>query len=233
MATSTDTEPQPRLPLTRRRILRAAIDLADAEGIAAVTMRRVAGELGVEAMSLYHHLDNKEDLLDGIVEELIGEIETELGGFRVDVGVEDWQPRLRHIILTARRVMLRHRWAPSVIETRTKMPPGLVRYFEMILGIMIEGGFSNDLAHHAMHALGSRALGFSQELFVPASTTEKAASDAMFAAMMSELPYMVGMLGAISHDDPDSTLGWCDDQTEFEFGIDLILDGLEARRLAG
>ncbi len=235
MVTTAEPEPQrpPRLPLTRRRILSAAIELADREGIGAVTMRRVARQLGVEAMSLYHHVANKEDLLDGMVEEIVGEIEAELGGFGVQQGAEDWQPRLRHVILTARRVMLRHPWAPAVIETRTKMPPTLVRYFEMLLGTMIEGGFGYDLAHHAMHALGSRALGFSQELFVPADPTEQEESNDMLAAMMAELPYLVGMLGAISHDDPDSTLGWCDDQTEFEFGIDLILDGLEARRVSG
>ncbi len=233
MVTKAEREPQPRLPLTRRRILGAAIELADAEGIAAVTMRRVARQLGVEAMSLYHHVANKEDLLDGMVDEIVRKIEDELGVFTVEKGTTGWQQKLRHMMLTARRVMLRHPWAPAVIETRTKMPPSLIRYFETILGTMIEGGFSYDLAHHAMHTLGSRALGFNQELFVPDTSAEEQESNEMFAAMMAELPYMVGMLSEISHDSPDSTLGWCDDQTEFEFGIDLILDGLERLRDQG
>ena len=110
------------------------------------------------------------------------------------------------------------------------MSPTLVRYFDTLLGIMIEGGFSYDLGHHAMHALGSRALGFNQELFQPddASQAEEEA-DEMLAMMAEQLPYITGMMAAIVHDDPDTTLGWCDDQTEFEFGLDLLLDGLERR----
>lgn len=85
----------------------------------------------------------------------------------------------------------------------------------------------HDLAHHALHALGSRALGFTQELFDPSS----GAGDETAAAEMAEqLPHLVGMMAEIAHDDPDSTLGWCDDQAEFEFGLDLILDGLDRMR---
>jgi hypothetical protein len=101
-------------------------------------------------------------------------------------------------------------------------------YFESLLGLFRAGGFSYDLAHHAMHALGSRALGFTQELFNPDDETvdpDKAA--AMLEQMADQLPFLTGMMMEISHDDPGSTLGWCDDQTEFEFGLDLILDGLE------
>ena len=96
---------------------------------------------------------------------------------------------------------------------------------------MRQGGFSYDLAHHAMHALGSRALGFTQELFEPddVDSGEEAASE-MLEQMASELPNLVGMMMEVGHDDPDSTLGWCDDQTEFEFGLDLILDGLDHQR---
>jgi hypothetical protein len=139
---------------------------------------------------------------------------------------------MRARILAARGVMLRHKWAPAIMETRTTMNFAVVRYYHGLLELFRAGGFSYDLAHHAMHALGSRALGFSQELFNPEpGTDDEAAGDEMLAAMASEVPLMVEMLSEIAHDDPDSTLGWCDDQTEFEFGLDIVLDGLERRRL--
>lgn len=225
------TEAQPRIPLTRDRVLRAAIDLADTAGLEAVTMRNLAHGLGVEAMSLYHHVANKETLLDGMVEMLVKEVEDEIGGFEVERGRTDWMPAMRNRILAARRVMLRHRWAPSLIETRTNMPPQLVVYFDSMLGILIEGGFSNDLGHHAMHAMGSRFLGFDQELFKPAATSDSG-NEAMLEDLVAHLPYLAAMLAEVSHDDPDSTLGWCDDQSEFEFGLDIMLEGLERRRLA-
>ncbi len=219
---------EPRLPLSRERVLAAAVELADTDGIEALTMRNLAGALGVEAMSLYYHVANKEALLDGVVETIIGEIEDELGGFDVVKGERDWKRVLRHRILTARRVLLRHPWAPAVIETRTTMTPTLLRYMDTLLGILIEGGFSNDLGHHAMHALGSRALGFNQELFAPDDASEgDEEATAMLAELGPQIPYIVGMMVEVAHDDPDSTLGWCDDQSEFEFGLDLILNGLE------
>lgn len=231
MVTKTKGQTARRTPLSKERVLRAAIDLADKDGIDAVTMRNLAQELGVEAMSLYYHVANKEALLDGVVETLLHEIEDELGGFEVVEGEKNWKPIMRSRILTARKVMLRHPWAPAVIETRTQMPPTLLTYFEALLGVMVEGGLSNDLGHHAMHALGSRALGFNQELFAPDDPSEDdEESMAMLEDLAPQLPYMMNMLAEVSHDDgPDETLGWCDDQTEFEFGLDLILDGLEQR----
>ncbi len=233
MVTDTESPTERRLPLNRERILKAAVTLADSQGIVALTMRNLAHELGVEAMSLYYHVANKEALLDGVVDTLLGEVETELGGFDAPAG-KDWLPAVRHRILTARQVMLRHPWAPAVIETRTVMTPTLLRYYDTLLGIMIEGGFCNDLGHHAMHALGSRGLGFNQELFAP---DDPSRTDEQIAAMLQDLapqfPNLVGMLAVITHDDPETTLGWCDDQSEFEFGLDIILEGLERRRLNG
>jgi Tetracyclin repressor-like, C-terminal domain len=107
----------------------------------------------------------------------------------------------------------------------------VLRYFDALLGLMRDGGFSYDLAHHALHALGSRALGFSQEIFDPgdgAGDEEAAALD----ALAGQFPHLAGIMAEIAHDDPDSTLGWCDDQTKFEFGLDLILDGLDRMRPA-
>lgn len=233
MATQTEPVSEPRIPLSRDRVLRGAVEVADRDGLESLTMRNLAHHLGVEAMSLYYHVENKEALLDGVVDAIVEEIEEEVGGFGVPQDIDDWKQEVRGRILLARRVMLRHPWAPSVFESRTSMSLAAVRYFEGLIGILREGGFSNDLAHHAMHALGSRALGFTQELFQPDDTeVGDEEAQAMMEQMASQLPYMMGMLADIAHDDPESTLGWCDDQTEFEFGLDLLLDGLERRASA-
>ena len=101
-----------------------------------------------------------------------------------------------------------------------------------MVAILLAGGFSHDLTHHSLHALGSLVLGFTQELFDPGDTTD-AESAEMLAAMAAEVPHLVQMLSQVSHEEGrDSTLGWCDDQTEFEFGLDVVLDGLERRRAA-
>ena len=233
MVTEQKDTPEARIPLSVERVLSSAIALADRDGIEALTMRNLAADLGVEAMSLYHHVANKEALLDGIVDMLIQEIGDELGGLDIPEGEIDWRTVLRHRILRARRIMLRHPWAPGIIETRTAMIPTLLRYMDGVLGILVRGGFSYDLAHHTMHALGSRALGFNQELFAPASPADSERSNAALAEAAAEIPHIVGMLSEVAHDDPDTTLGWCDDQTEFEFGLDVMLDGLERRLQRG
>jgi AcrR family transcriptional regulator len=234
MATGPDVSTETRPPLSRARVLRAAVDLADQEGIEALTMRNLASELGVEAMSLYYHVDGKEAVLDGVVEIVVGEINEAVASIDAPAAEDDWKAATRTRILAARDVLLSHPWAPAVIETRTGMSLATVHYFESLLGLMRAGGFSYDLAHHALHALGSRALGFTQELFAPdeGDEADEEATE-LLEQMADELPNLVGMLAEISHDDPDTTLGWCDDQTEFEFGLDLILDGLERLRDAG
>lgn len=232
--TDVDAEVEPRIPLNRGRVLRAAVELVDRDGLDALTMRRLAEELGVEAMSLYHHVANKEAVLDGIAEVVVGEVQAAVGAADLPDAADDWQAALRARILTARSVMLRHPWAPRILETRSEMNPTIIAWFDQVLGVLVEGGFSFDLAHHAMHALGSRALGFAQELFVPDDTDvggEEAL--AMFEQMAEQFPYITGMMAEVVHDDADSTLGWCDDQAEFEFGLDVLLDGLERRRARG
>lgn len=225
--TTTKKASQQRIPLSRERVLQGAVEVADAGGIEALTMRNLAQHLGVEAMSLYYHVENKDALLDGTVEVIIGEIMEATAGLDVPEPEDDWKGAMRLRILAARDVLLRHKWAPAVIEQRSSMSPAVVFYFEGTLEIMRRGGFSYDLAHHALHALGSRALGFSQELFQPEDASAEDASEEMFAEMAEQLPYLSGMMMEIVHEGPDSTLGWCDDQTEFEFGLDLMLDGLD------
>ena len=234
MVTETETTTKPRIPLTKDRVFKAAIKIADEGGLDALTMRHLAEELGVEAMSLYYHVANKEAVLDGIIDAIMSEIEEVAGGFGPSEEDVAWQTALRQRILTARSVMLKHKWVPSVLETRTTISPVTMRYFDALLGIVREGGFSYDLAHHAMHALGSRMLGFTQELFEPDNPNETDDEEAMemMGQMADQLPYLVGMMTEISHDDPDSTIGWCDDDTEFNFALDLILDGLERLRTA-
>jgi AcrR family transcriptional regulator len=213
--------------LSRDRVLEAAAGLADRDGIDALTMRRLAEELGVEAMSLYHHVPNKDAMLDGVVERCFAEIETELGGFAIAPGAP-WQPELRRRMLGARRVMLRHRWLPGVLESRSAFGANMMRYTDGFVGTMSADGLSHDLIHHSLHALGSRMYGFSQELDMDSG---EPAGDASLEQLLMLAPHLAAMLADVMHDDPDTTLGWCDDQTEFEFGLDLLLDGI-ARRAA-
>lgn len=224
------TRDAPRRPLSRERVMRAAVDVADAEGISAVSMRRIGQELGVEAMSLYNHVAGKEALLDAMVDHVAAEILAALTLPDAPDPAGDWRGALRARALAAREVMLRHRWAPGVLETRTTMSLDIVRYYDGVVAILRAGGFTNDLAHHSLHALGSRVIGFSQELFDPGDAAADGASEELLAAMATQIPHLVAMLGEVAHDDPDSTLGWCDDQSEFEFGLDVLLDGLERRR---
>lgn len=223
MATRAETRAEARTPLSKDRVLRAAVRLADKSGIEALSMRKLAQELGVEAMSLYNHVRNKEDLLDGVVDVVLGEIQ-------VPAGASDWKTSLRLTVLSARSVLLRHPWAPRVIESRKNPSPATFAYFESVIGILRTGGFSVDMTHHALHALGSRVLGFTQELF---KDSDELASGpdaaAMYAQMADRFPYMIEMAMAVSH---DGGLGGCDDDVEFAFALDLILDGLDRLRNA-
>lgn len=213
-----------RARLTRRRVLEAARDLADREGLDALTMRRLAESLGVEAMSLYHHVRNKDGILDGLVELVFTEIEAEVGGFGSTSTPATWRGDLRERVLGARRVLLRHPWLPGLLEARAVLAPTMARYVDGVVGLMRDGGLSYDLVHHALHALGSRMYGFTQELRLD---DQDAGAGEIDPALLATVPNLAGMLAEVVHDDPGATLGWCDDQTEFEFGLDLLLDGLE------
>ena len=211
-------------------MLQAAIKIADQSGIESLTMRHLAEELGAEAMSLYYYLASKEDLLDGIADTVVTEINDVVGAIHAPSAGANWKTAARRRILSARGVLLRHPWAPRVFETRTSTSPAVLLYYDGLLRLMTDGGFSYDLIHHALHALGSRALGFTQELFDPSVGTSDEQTAAALEGMADQIPHLVGMFMEVAHDDPDSTLGWCDDQTEFEFGLDLILDGLDKMR---
>ncbi|MEV4658710.1 TetR/AcrR family transcriptional regulator C-terminal domain-containing protein [Micromonospora sp. NPDC049301] len=221
-----------REPLSRERVLAAAVALADAEGIQALTMRRLAGALGVEAMSLYHHLPAKEALLDGVVETVIAEIDAVVGRLFANGDGGDWRTRLRGQFLAARQAMLRHPWMPALLGSRRAIPVGLYTYYDQIVGTLLRAGFSHHLAHRALHAFGSLPLGFAQEIFSPAAgaSMEADVAEADATAMAEALPHLTAMVATEMHDGTDPTLGWCDSQLEFEFTLNLLLDGLERLR---
>ncbi|MFJ5549416.1 TetR/AcrR family transcriptional regulator C-terminal domain-containing protein [Streptomyces sp. NPDC093225] len=236
-----------RAPLSRERVLRAAVAYADGAGIDALSMRGLAQELGVVPMALYKHVANKDELLDGLVDAVLAEIAPPV----VD---GTWKAAVRERILSARQVLLRHPWAARVITSRAAPTPGALAYLDSVIGTLRGGGLSVDLAHHAMHALGSRVLGFTQEL-VPtgvgttpgaetgagagAGTTADSGGEVggdggggdPAAAGMRELaaryPHIAAVVADRTHDGASVVGAGCDDQFEFEFALDLLLEGIE------
>jgi len=219
-------EGEPRERLNRERVLGAAVLLAGRAGLESLSMRRLAQELGVVPMALYKHVANKEELLDGMVEAIVGEIDPPVR----DTG---WKDAVRLRVLSARSVLLRHPWARQVLESRTRRTPAVLEYMESFIGMFLAGGFSVDLTHHVMHALGSRMWGFTQELFDdpagPAAPAELSpqAQAALHAEMARLYPNIVQVALAATHDDGTVAGHGCDDQFEFEFALDLLLDGFE------
>jgi AcrR family transcriptional regulator len=190
----------------------AAIELADRDGIESISMRKLAQELGVEAMSLYTHVRNKNDLLDGMTDAVIRQIP-------VSADDVDWKASLRQLALAARGVMLRHPWAPRMVEMQSAPGPAVLQYVDTVLGILREGGFSIAQTHHALHILGSRLLGFTQALFDDSGDLEPEAAAALASELGASHPYVVEMALAVTRDR-------CDDDAEFAFALDFILDGL-------
>ena len=207
-----------RMPLSRDRVLRAALDLADREGIEGLTMRRLGQVLGVEAMSLYNHVANKDDLLDGMVDAVFAEIDLPFVG-------GPWRTELRRRSLSQRAALLRHTWAAPLMESRTSPGPATLRHHNSVLGCLRAQGFSIPLAAHAFSLLDAYAYGFVlQETTLPFESADEAVEVA--AAMMpaisaDDYPYLVEL--ATEHVlQPGYDYG-----DEFDFGLDLIFDGLE------
>jgi AcrR family transcriptional regulator len=229
MATKIEAGARAREPLSRGRVLETAVALADRHGLEPLSMRRVGQELGVVPMALYKHVANKDEMLDGMVDVVIGEINAAVSD--VDDRSDEWKTVMRRRVLSARQVLLRHPWAPGLLESRNTMMPSMLRYYDSLVGLLRRAGFSIDLTHHALHALGSRALGFTQELYDDSEEMDAEATAALMEQLAGEYPHLTQMVREISH-DAETTLGWCDDQAEFEFALDLILDGLERLRTA-
>jgi AcrR family transcriptional regulator len=218
----TETEER-RTPLTRERVLQAAVDLADRGGNEALSMRKLGQALGVDAMALYRHVRGKDDLLDGLVEVIVGQIERPSPG-------ADWKTNLRQQAMAARAVMLRHPWARRVLEERGTGGPACLAYIESVLATLHDGGFSIELAHHALHVLSSRIFGFTQDLFEEPGPADPPPDEAAMIRALAGYPRVVELAMAASH---DGVLGPCDDDVEFAFGLDLTLDGLERVRAGG
>lgn len=208
----------PRIPLTRSKVLRAAVALADESGLAAVTMRRLGEAVGVEAMSLYTHVANKGDLLDGMIDTVFSEIDVPSAG-------AEWRTAMRHRAFSVRQALARHRWAIGLMESRTTPGPATLRHHDGVLACLRTAGFSIELAAHAYSALDSYVYGFAlQERGLPFDSPEETAevAETMLAQLPADqYPHLAEM--ATRHVlRPGYDYG-----DEFAFGLDLILDGLE------
>ena len=214
-----------RTPLSRDRVLAAAVDLADASGIESVSMRRLADRLGVVPMALYKHVAGKDELLDGMVDAVIAEFEPPGPG-------ADWKDGVRQRLLSARRAVLRHPWARKAIESRTRRSAAVLGHMDAVAGTFRAGGLSPDLTHHVMHALGNRIWGFSPELFEEprdedAPPLSPEAQQAMAAEFAQRFPHVLEIAVAATRGDLSGVGQGCDEQFEFEFALDLLLDGVE------
>lgn len=209
------------VPLNRERVLQAAIALADASGIAGLSMRKLGSALGVEAMSLYHHVANKEEILTGILEMVMAEIELPPPG----VG---WQDGIRTTAISSHRVLLRHQWACALMMQPGRDTPSRFRWMEAVLRTFREAGFSAKLTHHAYHALDAHITGFTLWIVnLPVSTGQELrdmAAEVLPQFPVAEYPYLVEHINYHLHEPAQ------DDVSEFEFGLGLILDGLERLR---
>lgn len=204
---------------SRERVLRVAIQIADRNGIESLTMRNLAERLGVEAMTLYHYVANKDDILNHIVDLVVSE-------FEVPSEKGDWQAALRRSAISAYQVLLRHPWACSLMMSPARIGPARLAYMESLLGRLRDAGFSAEMTHHAYHALDSHVLGFTMwETGYTTGIKELPDSGATLRRQISldDYPHLVEHMG--EHNTPSSGDG------EFGFGLDLILDGLEKIRL--
>jgi AcrR family transcriptional regulator len=207
------------VPLTRERVLRAAITLADEGGIGALSMRKLAQELGVRAMSLYNHVANKADILDGIVDLVASEMDPPPDGV-------DWKTSMRRSAISTHEVLMRHPWAASLWMSPGKVSPARLRYGDAMLRSLREGGFSEDLTYHAFHALQSHVLGFTLYLLnfrFGGEELKEMAARFLRDFPADEYPYLAEHIE--QHMEPSD-----ERQGTFEFGLDLVLDGLERLR---
>ena len=215
---SSQGEAKTRTPLSRERALEVAVALADAGGIASLTMRRLAQELGVEAMSLYYHVSNKDDILDGMVDRVFGEIE-------LPATTLDWKTAMRRRAHSTRAALRRHPWAISLMESRRAPGPANLRHHDAVLGCLRHAGFSIELTAHAYAVLDSYVYGFARtEASLPFDTpdqTNEVADEIMQGFAAGEYPNLVEL--TTQHVlQPGYDFG-----NEFDFGLDLILEGLE------
>lgn len=203
-----------RVRLTRTRVLDAGMALADRDGIEALSMRRLAGELGVEAMSLYNHVRNKEDALDGLVDLVAAEFKRPgIGG--------DWRAEMRARAIAAHGVLVRHPWATALIVSRVNVGPSMLAYVDATIGCLVAAGFSYPEADRAWNAIDSHVYGFTlQQLAFPFAEEDYADAAAAYLPDLSDdLPWLRGMAIEVAE-------GRHHGRQDLAFGLDLILDGL-------
>lgn len=209
---------QQRIPLTTERALVAAVRVADTAGLEALTMRRLAKDLGVEAMSLYHHVANKEVILDGMVDLVFAEIDLPVVG-------GDWRGEMARRAHSARATLARHPWAISLLESRTSPGPATLRHHDAVIGCLRAGGFTVAMAAHTFSLLDSYIQGFAlQEANLPFdadSEVEEVLDTILYDVSTDDYPHLME-LTAEHILQPGYDYG-----EEFEFGLGLILDGLD------
>lgn len=218
MATRAKHTTRPRAALTRERVLKAAISVADRDGIESLTMRTLGQKLGVEAMSLYNHVRNKEDLLDGMIDAVFSEIDLPASGV-------DWRTGMRTRAISAHQVLLEHPWAIGLMESRSTPGPANLRHHDSVLGTLRRAGFSIGMAAHAYSVLDGYIYGFTlTELTLPFRNSKgaaKVAGNILQAVRPDEIPYLAEMAAEYTM-KPNYSYG-----NEFEFGLELILDGIK------
>ena len=206
-----------RLPLSRDRILERAVEIADADGIEALTMRRLADDLGFEAMSLYRHVKNKDDVLNGIVDVVLAEIES-------PATAGEWDEAIRRSAISATHAFARHGWATDLINSPGRVRPARLAYMNELLGRLREAGFSADTTYTAYHALDAHIFGFAlwygSHTAIPSDVVERLARE----LSLDDYPYLA------EHRDQHLADGPHREVSAFEFGLDLILDGLRKLR---
>jgi AcrR family transcriptional regulator len=221
MAPRTRRATEPRIPLSRDRVLRAAVAFADQSGVGPLSMRKLGEALGVEAMSLYNHVANKGELLDGMVDLVFSEIDLPPGG-------ADWKTAMRQRAVSARQALSRHPWAIGLMESRSSPGPATLRHHDTVIGSLREAGFSIEMAAHAFTVLDSYIYGFAlQEASLPFDTAEETAEMAQTILARfppDEYPHLTEL--TLEHVlQPGYNYG-----NEYGFGLDLILGGLERAR---
>ncbi|HYM97346.1 MAG TPA: TetR/AcrR family transcriptional regulator C-terminal domain-containing protein [Candidatus Sulfotelmatobacter sp.] len=218
MTAQIETRARRRAPLSRERVLRAAIAMADKNGIESLTMRNLGEKLGIEAMSLYNHVANKDDILDGMVDIAFSEIDLPSAG-------SHWRAAMHRRAISARDMLTRHPWAVGLMESRSTAGPATLRHHDSVIGILRKAGFSIEMAAHAYSVMDSYIYGFAlQQVNLPPGAREQA-PDAARAFLRQfqadEYPNLAEMV--VEH----AMKPGYDYANEFEFGLDLILDGLE------
>lgn len=214
----------PGLKLSRVRILTAAVDVADRDGWDAVSMRRLAQELGVVPMAMYKHVADKDELRAGMIDAVIAE-------YPVPDSRLGWREAFVARIRGARLALGRHPWMRQAIEQSPSPTPVVLGYMNAVAGELRRGDFSYDLIHYAMHALGHRIWGFSPEAFraAPADATEPSSPDEL-AQAAALFPHVVAIARDAAMRNPE---GACDEEREFDFTLDLLLDAVDRLRAEG